>query len=364
MQKGRTHGCLPYTVLPRHASRVSIFFCVTRHLSPVTIFFFALLFALTSCNTELDIIRESSGRPVVYCLLNPQDSIQYLRISKSFIFKGNPETESISADSLVLDEEFYAYLEYENPNGTREIFYFSPAGISQRDSGFFPSDGLAIFKTNCKVTGGSDYGLYIHFPKIPRLVAATITAVNPVEIMDPNPLPGREITLLEDQGYLIRWTKSVKFAVYQSFIRFIYIEGDRNSQMVHELDLPQSIIYGNTDNTILTSYLNGASFIKDLTTNLAPPDSGLRRKIIGFDFLMAAGGPELAVFTRSGENSIASFTGLDEYSNLDGAAGIFSSRTFTGVYNNRFSDITINYLADSAETRRLGFLRFNEDFEP
>ncbi len=326
--------------------------------------FFFLLLTLSSCETEIDIIKESSGRPVVYCLLNPQDSIQYLRISKSFIIKGNPETETISEDSLILNEEFYAYLEYKEPNGSRVIRYFESSDISHRDSGFFPRDGLAILQTKYKVLGGHEYSLYIHFPKIPRLVASTITVVNPIEIMDPNPLPGREITLLEDQGYLIRWTKSVKFAVYQSFIKFIYLEGDKNSQMVHEIDLPQTIIYGDTDNTVLTNNLNGASFIKDLTAYLSPPDSGMRRKIIGFDFLMAAGGPELAVFTRSGENAITSFTGLYEYSNLDGAAGIFSSRTFSGVYNNRFSDITINYLADSARTRHLGFLRYNEDFKP
>jgi len=295
--------------------------------------------------------------------LNPQDSVQHLRISKSFIIKGNPKTESISPDSLILDEEFYAYLEYKKPDGTREIFYFEPTGINRRDSGFFPSEGLAIFQTNCKVSGGSDYGLYIHFPKIPRTISATITAVDGVKIMDPNPLPGREITLLDDQGYLIRWTKSVKFAAYQSFIRFNYLEGDKNSQVTREIDLPQSIIYGDTDNNFLTSYINGASFIKDLTTLLAPPDSGIRRKIIGFDLLMVTGGPEMSVFIRSGQNAITSFTGLDEYSNLDGAAGIFSSRTSTGAYNNRFSDLTINYLADSARTRHLGFLRYNEDFE-
>ncbi|MFA6484591.1 MAG: hypothetical protein WCW62_18590, partial [Bacteroidales bacterium] len=314
-------------------------------------FIICLALVIHSCESGIDLIYESSGRPVVYCLLNPRDSVQYLRISRSFILRGNPEGQVIPADSLVLDADFYAYLEQERPDGTREINYFELADISRRDSGMFPQEGLVVLKSHCKVEGGKEYGLYIHFPNIPKLVAGTATVVNPVEILDPNPLPGREVTILEDQGYLMRWTKSIKFAVYQPTIRFIFLEGDRNSQMLHEVDIPKALIYGDTDAGILTTYLNGAGFIDDLIANLAPPDSGMRRKIIGFDLLMAAGGAELAVFTRSGQNSVTSFTGLDEFSNMDGAVGIYSSSTFTGAYNNRFTDITINYLADSEKTR-------------
>jgi hypothetical protein len=325
---------------------------------------FSILISISSCESDIDLIYESTGKPVVYCLLNPTDSIQYLRVSRSFIVRGNPNGQVIPADSLVLDADFYSYLEYERPDGTREISYFETSGINQRDSGMFPREGLVVFQTSCRVQGGTDYGLYIHFPKLPRLVAGTVRVVNPIEILDPNPLPGREVTLLKDQGYLMRWTNSIKFAVYQAAVRFVFMEGDRNSQIRREVLMPQTLVYGDTDAAILTSYLNGAGFVKDLVSSLAPPDSGLRRKIIGFDLLITTGGPELAVFTRSGQNAVAAFTGLDEYSNLDGVVGIYSSNTFIGAYNNRFSDITVNYLSGSEQTRHLGFLKFNEDFRP
>ena len=323
-----------------------------------------LLLLTGSCESDINLFYESGDRPVVYCLLNPKDSIQYLRVSRSFIIRGNTEGQVISPDSLILDEDFYAYLEYEKPDGTREIHYFEGTEINQRDSGLFPRDGLVVFKTNCLVEGGKDYGLYVYFPQLPRLVAGTVLVVNPVEILDPNPLPGREVTFLEDQGYLLRWTNSIKFAVYQPVLRFIFLEGDKYFQIRREVDIRQPLVYGGSENVILSSYLNGAGFINDLVASLTPPDSGSRRKIIGFDLLLTTGGPELAVFRRSREYAVISFTGLDEYSNLDGASGIYSSRTFTGTYNNRFSDLTINYLAGSERTRHLGFLKFNEDFHP
>lgn len=325
---------------------------------------FPLLLVVISCETDINVIYNSDGKPVVYCLLNPKDSIQYLRISRSFVIRGNPREQLISPDSLILSEDFYAYLESEEANGSQTAYYFEKTDIIERDSGLFPQQGLVVFKAHCPVAGGKTYGLYIHFPQIPGLVAGSATVVNTVEILDPDPLPGREVTFLKDQGYLIRWTKSIKFAVYEPVLRLIYLEGDKDFQIRKEVVMPQPLVYGDNDYTILSRIINGAGFIDDLVNSLAEPDPGLCRKIIGFDLEMTTGGPELAIFTRSGQNSITSFTGLDEYSNLDGAVGIYSSSTFTGIYNNRLSDLTINYLADSKTTRHLRFLHYNEDFRP
>jgi len=70
-----------------------------------------LLLLTGSCESDINLFYESGDRPVVYCLLNPKDSIQYLRVSRSFIIRGNTEGQVISPDSLILDEDFYAYLE-------------------------------------------------------------------------------------------------------------------------------------------------------------------------------------------------------------------------------------------------------------
>ena len=234
-----------------------------------------LLLLTGSCESDINLFYESGDKPVVYCLLNPKDSIQYLRVSRSFIIRGNPEGQVISPDSLILDEDFYAYLEYEKPDGTREIHYFEGTEINQRDSGLFPGDGLIVLQTNCHVKGGKDYGLYVYFPQLPRLVAGTVLVVNPVEILDPNPLPGREVTFLEDQGYLLRWTNSIKFAVYQPVLRFIFLEGDKNFQIRRQVDIRQPLVYGDSENVILSSYLNGAGFINDLVASLTPLSQSL-----------------------------------------------------------------------------------------
>ena len=320
----------------------------------------SLLFG--ACSEDPELIGGGNSSPVVYCLLNPQSNDQYLRLSRSFVIEGNPSEMEISPDSLVIREDFYAYLEYVDSLGNREVNYFYPTTFTSRDSGYFPSEGLVVLRAECRVISGREYGLYVYFPSLSRIVAGTVSVIYPVRILDPNPFPGREITLLEDQGYNLRWTKSAKFAVYQPVVRLNFMEGDKDFQILRQIELPQDLVFGDTDNEIITEFINGGNFISDLAEFLPIPGSGIRRKIIGFDLLLWVGGTEMSVMIRSGENQVLSFTGLNEFSNLDGAVGLYSSYGFTGVYNNRFSDITINMLADHEKTKGLGFLHYQEDF--
>ena len=84
--------------------------------------------------------------------------------------------------------------------------------------------------------------------------------------------------------------------------------------------------------------------------------------MISFDVELYAGGEELALAASMGYGTFQSFTGLNEYSNIDGAIGVFSSISSTSSHNNRFSDITIDYIASSDSTRHLGFLKHDQDF--
>lgn len=68
------------------------------------------------------------------------------------------------------------------------------------------------------------------------------------------------------------------------------------------------------------------------------------------------------LFILAEENNNIPVGAAGDYSNLDGAVGMFASRVYSGSYNNRFSDLTINYLAQSAETAHLGFLKYGEEF--
>jgi hypothetical protein len=323
---------------------------------------FISLLMLLSCEEEVVVMGDYPSKPIVYCILNPGDSIHYLRISKSFVIREDPERIVIDSDSLIFKEEFYAYLEEEKPDRSGQVEFFYPSQFTQRDSGLFPGKGLATLSANMKVRPGMPYGLYINIPGLPRVLSGSIDVIVPVKVLDPDPLPGRRTTILPDQGYTLRWSSSSKYSVYQVSMNLNYLEGDAEFNTSKSLELPWPLIYVNNDSPIISYYINPASFYKKLIRDLSAPPQGMKRKIIGFDIEISSGGEELSLASQMSDNYYESFYGLNDYSNVDGAIGVFSSFSLDGSYNNLFSDFTIDYLATSDSTSHLGFLKHDEDF--
>lgn len=329
----------------------------------ISLLVIASMVILNSCSDELEVVADSGYSPVVYCILNPADSVHYLRIGKSYLAFGDARENPPDSDSLIYQENFYAYL-VENLNGeeTGDIHYFVPSEVNFRDSGFFNSENLELMKVNYRLTPGSEYSLYIYSPELPDLIVGSTRVIHPAEILDPVYYPGREITILPDQGYAMRWTNKTKYAVYQPILRIHYREGDKEFQTHKFLDLQLPGVSSVSEATVITDFINGENFYKYILAQLDMPAQGVQRKIIGFDLEICAGGEELNLFVLQEEELGIPIGSAGAYSNLDGAVGIFAARVYSGSYNNRFSDITINYLASSDQTSHLGFLAYGEDF--
>lgn len=320
------------------------------------------LAGLTSCSEELNLVSDSGYSPVVYCVLNPADSVHYLRIGKSYSYYGDANKYTPPSDSLVYHENFRAYLVGIMEGEPEECYYFEPAIMNFRDTGFFHPDNLELLEVKCRLKVGWEYSLYIYSPDLPDIIAGSTTIIEAVKILHPVNLPGREVTLLPNQGCYIRWFHSSEYAIYQPMMRIHYREGNSESQSHKSLDYYLPVKTSISGLTILSGFIGGANFFNHLLKSLGTPNSGERRQMIGFGIEIWAGGEELNLLViQSGENNIP-IGGAQDYSNLDGAAGIFSSRVFSGSYNNRFTDISINYLAMSEETAHLGFLAYGEEF--
>lgn len=317
---------------------------------------------LVACTEELDLVADTGSSAVVYCVLDPADSVHYLRMGKSYLSFGDASREAPLSDSLIYHPEFYAYLVENKAGMPGELRYFQAAEGVVRDSGFFPSENLELLKVNWQLRPGAEYSLYLYSPELPKLIVGSTRIIPSVRILDPEHLPGREVTILPDQGYTLRWTNAVKYAVYQPIIRIHYQEGDAEFQMhkTETIDLPQ--VSSVSDAAVLTDYLNGRNFFNAIIRQMQSPPSGAKRKVIGFDLDLWSGGEEMNLWVlNEGENNSPIGT-VNGYTNLDGAIGMFTCRGFTSSSNNRFSNITLNYLAHSEETAHLGFLAEGEEF--
>jgi hypothetical protein len=103
-----------------------------------------LLLLLIGCSTDLDINMEHSTVPVIYSLMNPFDSVQYVRVQRTFVIHGQDDWSTLNADSLQF-QDVEVFLHGKSGATVKWTEQFSKIMID-RDSGFFPTQGFGVFQ--------------------------------------------------------------------------------------------------------------------------------------------------------------------------------------------------------------------------
>lgn len=102
------------------------------------------LLAVAACSTELDIWDEQPTMPVVYALINPLDTVHYVRVQRSFIIRQKEDWQNLPPDSLYFnDVEVYLY---GRKNGENRWVRQFKESIEPKGEGFFPTAGHRAFR--------------------------------------------------------------------------------------------------------------------------------------------------------------------------------------------------------------------------
>jgi len=347
-----------------HSIRVG--FC--RHKNRLFLLL-ALAGVFQFCTTEIDINGNGPSIPVVYCLLNPEDSVQYLRLSKTFHTYSAERIEKPSANDLVFDEEPEIYL-LEDGTGNRQTFYrYNGIDTIQRDSGYFPVEGMKLFSAKIKLIPGSLYTLIVWFHSNNLIVfGETRSYGSEFKIIDPVLVPYRKADLFPGQDYYVRFCPVINAQIYQTTLTFTYDEIREGIPTRKFMQMkPDPMFNEDLKVPFLEQRISGERFLIEVARNIKP-ELGIIRKPVCFSFNIACGGIELATSVLS-LTQISAFSNI-EYSNLENAVGIFSSLDRRYIENVPLSDFTIDSLAASSYTSHLGFLstkeilKYEEVFNP
>ena len=110
----------------------------------IPIFLLALtaIFGVFSCSTDVDLTAEPKDIWVVYGVLNPNDSLQYVRVSKAFLVDGN-------ALEVAKDSDLSAKnIKVELWNSRGKLSHTATALVIQKDSGtFYRGETVYRFRT-------------------------------------------------------------------------------------------------------------------------------------------------------------------------------------------------------------------------
>ncbi len=314
-----------------------------------------ILLITAGCTTEIDLMVPGETLPVVYCLLDPVDSIQYVRVGSTYsVNQDNPDLHP-DQEEILMNEEVLVYLSAEHTDLKQEIFYGIRIDSIPKESGWFPSSVNQIYAIPCILKPNTRYSLYIHFKESNRIVhGETVSMGSPFIVIDPELVAGREATLLPGIDFFVRFDPVINGPVFQSTMTFHYREKQAGIWTNQALVLPQKFAF---EYDSMVDYaeqrISGERFLIDVSRAIKPePD--IRRVPIGLDFNISCGGTDLALKINA-ENNTQSFSIL-EVNSFDNAIGVFSCLTHRYVKGVPLSHFTIDTLALGPLTRNLGFL--------
>lgn len=134
------------------------------------------LFGAFSCSTDVDLTAEPKDIWVVYGVLNPNDSVQYIRVAKAFLVDGN--ALQVAKDSDLSAKNIK--VELWNVANNRVITRTATAVVIQKDSGtFYRGETVYRFATpySSRLFAETTYNLRITRPDQPSFKIEARTTI-------------------------------------------------------------------------------------------------------------------------------------------------------------------------------------------
>ncbi len=342
------------------ALRTEIVWFMKLHLSKSYFLIFLISRILTSCEEDVQVLTKPEFTPVVYCLLDPADSIQTVRISRVFQDRIQQSEWENKYDSYLSDSLKLVYLEHTENSGEHFVWNFKMnKQLRQVNDSTFAVTYL--FTTSLRPSFSTTYQLYVYFPETKKMASSSITTLANVQLFDPASVPGRKIVIDPTQPYVMRWSGAPGTAYYQGQFNLNYLEEYGGQITGKTITMPMNIVLNYNVDPVISQNVGGMHLLLTLKDQI-PVKEGVRRKLTTIDFTLYFGGTEIALFANSGMSPKGLEGMVQDFSNLDNARGLFSSISAIYVKDLYLSNQSIDTIALNNLTRSLNFLKSHEDF--
>ena len=107
---------------------------------------YILILFTAACSSDLEIIYESETVPVVYAIINPYDSVHYVKVQKTFTINQKDDWENLVSDSLQFNS-VEVFLSGKKENEIEWKVEFTETAVARED-GLFPAEGAMAFIYN------------------------------------------------------------------------------------------------------------------------------------------------------------------------------------------------------------------------
>jgi hypothetical protein len=335
--------------------------------------YFSLFFV--SCKNEIEVAAPWKETIVVYGLLDPAASVNYIRIQKAFLDpQGNAFQFTQVNDSIYPDDLKVVLYVRQNGNLQDSIFPVLIDGATDgitKDTGLFSNTPNYLYKISKPIKDSKlspnaedyEYEIVVTNPKTGFKCSSKAYTAGYLEPQAPVTSNTNNLTILDKSNtfMVISYREGRKVKAYDMILRFWYKETKKHNASDTTVKFFNWYVFKNrlTDPSLRgyeqkLSSVPGNIFYELLSSNIKA-DTSVNRKALYCDIEFYGAGEDLYTYIQVNQPSIGIIQKKPEYSNINNGLGIFSSRYVTMIKKIPLSADMRNTLRNSAYTKGLNF---------
>lgn len=291
-----------------------------------------LPFFWVSCDKEVELLDDYQDITIVYGLINPNDSISYIRIEKAFLSDGD-----IYQAAQVPDSNLYPYKLNVRIYSQNTSIIFDTITVYNKQEGIFYAPKMQVYYavTDGKLNTEESYNLEITNPKTGDVVTSSTKLIDGSSIRFD--YPNFSISFENDKSIEFKTIPDAR--LYQLNIRFHYTEGLINGSDTafseHYVDwvfpaIKSQDLYGGDNMDI--PYI-GEQFYSNLI-NTIPYKDNVVRFIGQCEVILSTADDTFDVYLEVNKPSTSIIIERPSFTNIENGYGIFATRSNGGgLYN-------------------------------
>lgn len=313
------------------------------------------------CSTDFDTIAPWKETMVVYGLLNPNDSIQYIRISKAFLGEGNSLVFAQQSDSIYYGDVLDVMIERFQNNTLLETHHLVKIDTVPKETGTFHAPYQEVYADvnplyDGTTNDGSIYKLSIFNRVTGLLVTASTKLIEDFPITSPNSTSQYKFN--SQSGLTWKFTSSKLGRVYGITQKINYVEintvtGDSASKSIDwylgdriSIEGIQSVISYPFESRDLYRLLGGNIAVdSNMVRHMAPNP---------VDVYVSAGTQELYTYMQVNDPNSGIIQDKPLYTNIVNGVGMFTCRNIRKISVKMHPD-AYTELRNNAYTSGLNF---------
>lgn len=297
---------------------------------------------LLGCRQDFDITTDYVEIPVVYGLLDADDTVHYLRIQRAFV-DTNTSALTIAPifDSIYYPDVLDVIIKDDSTDQVYalERIVGDTIGLT-KDPGLFNNEANILYRFDAPLTANHIYSLAIQHREKGWQISSSTSLVGPVVSIVPNAqyVVNWKGELNELIG--LAWKRADNAMVYdlQAFFDFWeYPKDNRQDSTLKTIDF--TILEASVANLVAPDFIVTHSyaprlFYQELAAQI-PVDTTVVRRAAAMRFVLAAGGNALGMWVadQQVQQGVTAGNNLEVFTNIEGGTGLFSSRSVVEFHN-------------------------------